>query len=252
MVIQMIVSGDRVQALVEDGSLVAAVPEVRGWWVDGAPSLSPSGFPEIVESPTRVPRSSDVFWVAVDEALDERGWEVVEVDRVKKALTTPQETAVGGGQQVFPVEAAGSPSSVNLQLRLPPKPNNAHDVARVRDYLWGAQASRDVVVRRDPMIYEIDAGIDWVFPLTDDAGQIKNILVPGETDTRAGEYRPVVARVSRQLRHVPGNVVETRDPKGHWYPVQRTGFPVRPEPGPQDSDRILETRVINDDEDETS
>jgi len=239
--LQMITKGSRVVGVLDGDKLHAATPLLRKWFTEGVPALRPKQGGTIKTGRTiteflqTVAPEDPLFGLAFLDALEDQDLELVRIEP-SMAKAAPPVTNVGGGQTV-----SGIGGGANLQMELPAKPHNPHDVAGVREYLTGMKNSPGVTVTRDPSIYEIDAGIDWVFPIADAIGNVRNSLVPDETENRAKENKAMIERTSKQDRMVPGNTGQTTSPAGQWHPVQREGAPRYP--GEDDSARTIKTPV---------
>lgn len=216
--LHVIRDGKQALAILSDGELVVGNPQVSDWFQNGVPAMRGAARGNtITERKVRIKKTDPAFHLALLDLLEELELDIDEA--VQKS------SAVGGGQELHlgAVPGGGGGGGASLQMELPEPPHNVHDVQGVQAYIQGTHYPRDrVVVKRDMEIYEIDAGIDWVWPIADAHGNYKDIITPDETENRAEENKANVDRLSRQLRDVPANRGETRNPKGQWDPAQRT------------------------------
>ena len=230
----MITKGTRVVGVLDGEKLIVASPLLLKWFKEGVPSLKPSlRRGAIYENVQTVAPSSDLFGLALLDALETYDLDLVPVEE-NLAKAGPPVTNVGGGQT-----ASGIGGGANIQMQLPEKPHNPHDAAGVRDYLIGMKDSGNVTVTRDPTIYVLDSAIEWLYPIADAYGNVKNIITPDETVSRAEENKAMITRTSKQDRDVPGNSGETSQVSGQWHPVQREGAARYPDG--DDSGRMLKT-----------
>lgn len=135
-------------------------------------------------------------------------------------------------------KSRGEPGSVggggaNIQMDLPNKPLNPHDVAGVQAFLGQRSAGDDPRVTRDPSVYEYNEAVDWVHPISEVMDNWRNVIVPDETETFAEENREIVEHVSTQVT----DSVMNKPAAPHWGPPPYSGprYPVE-----DDSDRTIQ------------
>jgi len=224
----------KTKAVFDDGDLVVGDREVRDWFTNGVPSMQGKmdAKGNIVEVDIRVGSKSPLFGLALLDHVEELGLSLVEADVQKSMSARTPVTLRWQKSQGAPGSVGGG--GANIQMGLPPKPVNPHDVTGVQAYLRRRVPEDSPRITRDPRdTYEYNEAIDWVHPIADARNNYKNVIVPDETENFADENKQIVRDVSTQVT----DSVMNKPAAPHWGPAPYTGPRY---PAEADEDRIIE------------